>query len=109
MSLGLVLLEEKLFTQKQTPQNDAIMSADIKSIAMATAIARYYPKQALDPLGLNISCQSGQNPCMGIRCQTPANFMPATAKAAFIYGTNNYILPTRSQQAITHSTGIDWV
>ena len=32
MSLGLVLLEEKMFTQTQmpTPQSDAIMSADIK-------------------------------------------------------------------------------
>ena len=30
MSLGLVVLEEKLFTQTLTPQSDAIISADIE-------------------------------------------------------------------------------
>ena len=31
MSLGLVVLEEKMLTRSPTPQSDDIMSADIKS------------------------------------------------------------------------------
>ena len=33
MSLGLVLLEEKLFTGTRTPQSDATMSADLIMIS----------------------------------------------------------------------------